>query len=174
MPVWQRAFGLLLAPSRGLLVYSPALLFAVPGVFLAWRAGSWARVLLASWVGAFFMTWTLFAHWPCWWAGWCYGPRFFTETMPLLCLLTAFGFALRTARWQRHATSALIALSILIHGLGAFGHSGYTPWHLRRHQTDEQTGPAMFDLRDSQIEAHARAVLQKLSGPFVPRKTTSR
>jgi hypothetical protein len=94
--------------------------------------------------------------------------------MPLLCLLAGFGFAPVAAGWRRHAASGLIALSILIHGLGAFGHSGYTAWHQRRHQTFEQTGPAMFDLRDSQIEAHARAVLHKLTGPWAPRKTTSR
>jgi hypothetical protein len=171
MPIWQRAIGLLLAPSRGLLVYSPALLFAVPGAFLAWRADSWARVLLASWVGAFAMTWALFARWPQWWAGWCYGPRFFTETMPLLCLLAAFGFALGK-RWQRHAASGLIASSVLIHGLGVFGHSEFIAWHVRRMENLEKAGPAMFDPRDSQIEAHARSVIQQISQPFVARKAT--
>lgn len=174
MPLWQRAIGLLLAPSRGLLVYSPALILAVPGMFLAWRIGSWARVLLVFWVGAFLMTWSLYTRWPCWWGGWCYGPRFFAETMPLLCLLAAFGLALRTAKWQRRATCGLISLSILIHSLGVFGHSAYAPWHLRRCESIEQTGRAMFDLNDSQIKAHAREVILKLSSPFVSRKTTSR
>jgi hypothetical protein len=164
-PLWLSAAGLLVAPSRGLFVYSPALLLALPGLMLSWRREDLPKPLLGCWCGAFAATLLCYARWPCWWAGWSYGPRFFCETMPLLCLLAAFTLAAWRHGASRRLAAGLIGASILVHARGVFGHSAHGPWH-QRHD-GQMYGRGMFTLSDSQIEAHGRAIACKIARPFL-------
>ena len=83
------AAGLLVSPSRGLLVFTPLCLFS----FVAMWRGSW-RVPLAAWLGAgtgiYFALMILFlgpASYPGnWWGGASYGPRLLTDLSPILAL----------------------------------------------------------------------------------------
>ncbi|MBL8173015.1 MAG: hypothetical protein JNK48_00010 [Bryobacterales bacterium] len=85
----EALLGTLCSPARGVLVYMPFLLL-VP---LSWRTAgeSWRR--LAPWIAA-----AVAAHWLLvslhsdWWGGHSFGPRYFTEVVPLLLylLLPAF------------------------------------------------------------------------------------
>jgi hypothetical protein len=157
--------GLLAAPSKGLLVYSPAMLL-VPAGAAALRRGRWAgaRAVLWAWLAAAAATVVFCARWYDPAGGWCYGPRLLCETAPGLCLLFAAGYnALRRA-WARRLAWALVGLSVAVHFLGVFGHSGYADWHERHAGADLYR--AMFHLRDTQIEAHARAFLRKAARPF--------
>jgi len=78
------AAGQLFSPSRGLLVYSPFVVFAVWGAWRAWRDGSYAvlRPLTAGVV----LTMLVSFAWFDWWGGWSYGPRLLVDTMPMLAL----------------------------------------------------------------------------------------
>jgi hypothetical protein len=73
--------GNLVSPSRGLLVFSPVLLFSAVGVALKVSRRSLGRLDWALLV-------ILGAHWiavsafPKWWGGWSYGPRFFSDVLP--------------------------------------------------------------------------------------------
>jgi hypothetical protein len=166
-PLWLGIGGLLLAPSRGALVYSPALLLVVPGVVRLLRRDEAPRGLLQGWLVAVAATVLFYARWHDWRGGWCYGPRFLCETMPALCLLFAFGYSSLAAGWQRGAAQGLIALSVAVHFLGLFGHQAFVDWHWRHERPDQ--GRCLFELRDTQIEAHARAVARKLTGAARPR-----
>jgi hypothetical protein len=66
----------LLAPSGGLFVFSPFLLFALPGVVHAWLRGP----ALLRWlsVGAVLLT-VLYSKYIFWDGGWSYGPRFLLD-----------------------------------------------------------------------------------------------
>lgn len=83
----QGALGLMLSPSRGLLVFSPFVIFAFWGaarvlresVWQAWRPLVWA--VLAVWC-------VEFNHFD-WWGGWSYGYRHIVDSLPLVCLLLA-------------------------------------------------------------------------------------
>jgi hypothetical protein len=75
--------GNLISPSRGLLVYTPVFLFSIWSMV----RGLW-RTPLRGWLGAL-----PFAHWivvssyiASWWAGMCYGPRFFSDMTPVFVL----------------------------------------------------------------------------------------
>lgn len=165
-PLWVGLGGLLIAPSRGLLVYSPALLLAPLGVRVLLtsrddRLNS-MRVLLLAWLLASAATVLFYARWHDWRGGWTYGPRFLTETMPVLCLLFGLGYASLRAAWPRRIALGLISLSVAIHFVGVFGYSGYGAWQ-RRHELPDQ-GRNLFSLEDTQIEAHTRALLSKLAG----------
>lgn len=79
--------GLLLSPGRGLLVYTPLVLFSLLGACLDLRrrrasAVHWLAIGIPCQV-------VLFALWAIWWGGWCFGPRFLTDALPLLILLLA-------------------------------------------------------------------------------------
>jgi hypothetical protein len=163
-PLWLGVSGLLVAPSRGLLVYSPALLLALPGVIVLFRSDSdipaAPRGMIAAWVLAAVVTVGFYGRWCDWKGGWCYGPRFLCELLPLFCLLFALGFARLRYVWQQRAALGLLALSIAVHFVGVVGHKAHADWY-NRHGADDQ-GRCLFALRDTQIEAHARAVLQSV------------
>ena len=150
--------GLVLAPSRGLLVYSPALILAPLGLRAARFAGK--RALLLAWFAAGIATILLYAKWRVWWGGWCFGPRFLCETMPIFCLMFALAYdRLRTGICRR-AAWALVSLSMAIHFLGVFGH--HVGWN-RRHE-GSLDGRGLFSLSDTQIEAHAIYFMERVAG----------
>ncbi|MGH0036039.1 MAG: hypothetical protein ACQGVK_13510 [Myxococcota bacterium] len=169
-PVWTGVAGLLVAPSRGLLVYSPALVLAPLGWWVARRwpracpAQARARALLLGWWGAALATCLLYAKWHAWAGGWCFGPRFLTETLPAWCLFFALAVDGR-ARWstgRRRALAGLVALAVLVHALGVFGHGN--DWNQRGSDPGRY-----FSWSDTQIEAHAREVARRLGAVLRPR-----
>jgi hypothetical protein len=157
-PVWLSLGGLLIAPSRGLFVYSPALLLAPLGL-VALRHDGGRRPLLGAWAGAAVLTVLFYARWNEWRGGWCFGPRFLCETLPVLCLLFARGYETLSAAWWRRAAMLLVALSVAVHLVGVFGYRGYIEWQQRHELAD--VGRSLFALRDTQIEAHARSVIDQ-------------
>lgn len=119
----------LVSPARGLFVYAPVVLLAgAAGMVGArrWTAVQWAAACAAlSW-------WPLVSAFHQWWAGHAYGPRFLTDTLPLLLYLAlpAFGRAFRdTVSWRRNALAGALALTV---GWGLFvnarGATSWAPW----------------------------------------------
>jgi hypothetical protein len=155
---------LLAAPSRGVLVYSPALLLVPLGAVVLWRRppehGRLRRDLVLAWLATAAGTIVYYARWHAWAGGWCYGPRFLCEMMPALCLAFALAYSHFQARWQQSAAQALVALSVAVHVVGLFGYPGYPAW-CERHTLPDQ-GRCLFELHDTQIEAHTRSCIQKL------------
>jgi hypothetical protein len=82
--------------------------------------------------------------------------------MPILCLLVAITLDQWQAVWLRWIARALVALSIYIHFLGIYGYGGYAAWQ-ERHQIADG-GRSLFELNDTQIEAHHRSLWSKLLG----------
>lgn len=166
-PWWLGLGGLLVAPSRGVLVYSPALVLVPLGLRHLARRGDqpWSapRAVLVCWSLAAALTVLFYARWHDWRGGWCYGPRFLCETMPILCLLFAIAYSKLRESWPRRLAVGLVGLSVAVHLMGIFGYGGYEPWQ-RRHDLPDQ-GKCLFSLDDTQIEAHTRAFLQKWTGP---------
>lgn len=157
-PLWLGAAGLLVAPSRGLLVYSPALVLAPVGLVavVRGRAAAGDRALWIGWALAAVATWLVYAKWHAWYGGWCFGPRFLIETLPILGWL--FAVACRDIdRWsalRRFGAYGLIAVSVGVHLLGVLGHGN--DWNERH-----ALGDGMFSLHDTQIEAHARELADR-------------
>ena len=166
-PFWVGFFGLLIAPSRGVLVYSPALLLLPLGIWRLVRppdvenCNPW-RGLLAAWLLAAVVTLLFYARWWDWSGDWCYGPRFLCETMPALCLVFALGYEKLRSRWSRGAAWGLIALSLVVHVAGVFGSKGDEAWHWR-HMRDDQ-GRCLFELHDTQIGQHISSMVGAWTG----------
>lgn len=117
-PLGEGLAGLLVSPGRGLFVFSPVLVLVIPGMVLAWRRGPSLLRYLTVAAGLFTLLYAKFAYW---WAGWVYGPRYFADVSPILCLLLCpVVWAFGSRRAFRAAFAVLSALSIGIHALGAF------------------------------------------------------
>ncbi len=115
--------GLLVSPTRGLLVFSPFFLFLV----LAWRhlPGSRAERGLTLAITAGVVVQILGYARTDWRAGISWGPRFLTDLVPLLVwMLVPVVVALRSR--ARAAFVAAVVVAIAIEGIGAFTYTGVT------------------------------------------------
>jgi hypothetical protein len=141
-PLWLGAAGLLVSPSRGLLVYSPFLAAAFGGAVLAWNDPRYRPLRFvtlavpALWIPAFL--------WFDWWGGWAYGYRPIVDSVPLLAVLClpALGWILERPVWRAVFVVSL-AWSGFVQGLGAFA---YSPWGWNLRAIDATGSPANVDL----------------------------
>ncbi|HTO77391.1 MAG TPA: hypothetical protein VMQ61_15060 [Thermoanaerobaculia bacterium] len=136
--------GLLLSPARGLFVFSPFLIFAIPAGVAAWRrSGSlFERCLTVAAV----LTLAAFSRWRIWWGGHSFGYRILIEIVPLLMLLIA-GFWPEIARRRSAAAlfAVLAAASIFVQFLGAgFYPSGFN-------DDIDREPERLWQVRDSEI-----------------------
>jgi len=86
---WLRLYGLLLSPSRGLLVFSPVFLIPVYLVIRYWKVLP-ERCLAVLALAAIGMHFLVLSSYSCWWAG-AYGPRLMLEVVPWFVLLAILG-----------------------------------------------------------------------------------
>ena len=117
-PFWPGLAGLTVSPSHGLFLYSPVLLFALAGAFL-WRRH---RSLVFPIAVLFSLAHLLvYAKWPAWWGGDCYGPRLLADILPVLVLLIVPALSwVDRHRPLKAAFSASVVLSVAVQLIGAF------------------------------------------------------
>lgn len=148
--------GLLVSPSRGLLIFGPLFLFAIPALFRTPGPPPGRPVLF--WASLFVPALLLVTGlWPVWWGGHAFGYRLLTELVPILLLLIAASWRERIGpfAWRRRLFVALAVLSAGIHALGAFapGDFDYLP-------DDIDRNPArLWDVRDSALPRAVRRLL---------------
>jgi hypothetical protein len=128
-PLSVGAAGLLVSPSRGLLVYSPFFAAAFAGAIIAWKEQKYAELRFltvavpALWLPAFL--------WFDWWGGWTYGYRPIVDSAPLLAVLcvAALDRIFAQPAWK-FAFVAATAWSI---GVQVLGVMAYRPsdWNAR-------------------------------------------
>jgi hypothetical protein len=122
LAVWEGAAGLLLSPSRGLLVYSPFLIFALLGMVRTFREPTWRA--LRPLVVATLVLWLVAFAWFDWWGGWSFGYRPIVDTAPLLVLfLVPVLPAILSAPSRRIAFALTVAWAVGVQALGAFAYN---------------------------------------------------
>lgn len=143
---WPGLAGLLLSPSRGLLVFSPIVL-----VVLAARAAPRDRSILRWSAGAAAAQFLLYASYSVWWGGHTYGPRYLLDLLPALLPAAAIGTArLATARLPARMLAALaLAWSIATGATGAFCYP-HDQWNTDPVSVD-RAHERLWEVRDSQI-----------------------
>ena len=151
--------GLLISPSRGLLVFCPVFLFSAIGVYLWFRTGEKLHVpiylICLVVVVAHFLT---LARYRLWWGGFSYGPRLITDVIPCLVILMVPAMRLvEASRPWKFAFGAALAFSIFVQAIGAFcypnGHWDSLP------RSVDQYEERLWDWRDNQIVRSASAGL---------------
>lgn len=175
------SLGLLLSPSNGVLVFSPVLIFAIPGacrLFRAWRQRQDRDEALMLWLGA--IAFILYLHF-CFFRIWLggndsFGPRFLTDTLPISCFLIAYFLAdlvpklyrgWKGARFVFLVFLVTLMVSTLVQTVGAFTQ---TAWGASPFPATEKNG-RLWDLQDSKIERHIRNLLAKFSNPIRDQET---
>lgn len=125
VPNFAALVGLLVSPNRGLLVFTPVALLALPGlVRWHWHRSRWIHYLAVG-VGAYVV---MYASFRGWWGGHTYGPRFLVDVLPALALC-----AVPTVeRLGRHAAgrAAMIVLAVASVAVQAVGaHTDWDDWN---------------------------------------------
>ncbi|HET7698652.1 MAG TPA: hypothetical protein VFK57_23250 [Vicinamibacterales bacterium] len=141
------AVGLLVSPSRGLLVFSPIVL-----IVLGARPRDPAeRTVLRVTIAAAAVQLIVYASFSVWWGGHTYGPRYILDGLPLLIPAAALGVARIGRAPHLVAAGAVAALlwSIATGATGAFcyPHDG---WNTDPASVDH-FHERLWDVRDSQI-----------------------
>jgi hypothetical protein len=118
-PSLEAFLGLLLSPSRGLLVYSPFLIFACVGLSLSFSHGR--DHLLRYTSIASILTIILYSSWSQWHGAFSYSYRFLVDLLPALCLCLATTWNWIVAQsWRKSLFAASAALSIFLQIIGSF------------------------------------------------------
>jgi drug/metabolite transporter superfamily protein YnfA len=121
-PIQTGLYGLLASPSRGLLVYTPYLIFAFLALLRAWRwpgevAGR-LRGLSLAWIAAL----VLYGTYSEWWGGRVFGSRFLDDFAPVLFAAMAWGTSVGMlgSRLARVVFTLLAAWSFVLFQAAAF------------------------------------------------------
>ncbi len=160
--VWLEGLaGILVSPSRGLLVFAPIAGLAFLSIGRAWRAGPLARYGVVVPTLLFIAGWAQYAVW---WGGHSYGPRYAADIAVPLALIVAAGWdAPRRAAGRASRILVVVALvwSIGVQAVGAFCYPA-GEWNGRPVDVD-RAHARLWDWRDSQIVRTARAGLYQLA-----------
>ncbi len=138
-PLFVGLAGTLFSPNRGLFVFSPWTMVAA--AFAPWAVARTLRGTLAAWLIATSLCHALLvSKFTIWWAGHSFGPRFWTEVIPLLAI--AFGSALVWSKAHFRpiyfASLALVAVAIAVQGVGAWAYP--SSWDSHPSNIDKDTG----------------------------------
>jgi hypothetical protein len=119
--VWlQGIAGMLVSPGRGLFLYAPLLLLALPGAVAFIRRHRAEGLLAAGLILAHLL---LYGKWFMWHGGYAWGPRFLVAVLPFFALFLAPAVEwARASRGWRLAFGGLALLSGLVQVLGLSVH----------------------------------------------------
>ena len=173
-PLFLGLAGLLFAPSRGLLIYTPAVLMVPFGIGRLFEGesllGPQRRIVLGTWLAAAFVTIAVYSKRTTWWGGWSYGPRYLCEIIPILAIFFALASLELHERYGRKGSGlawVLVVVSIAVQFAGVFGHD--SAWMARN-----SDAASTFPLRDNQIISNAKTIGAKkplallLPGAVIP------
>lgn len=129
---FQGVIGLLMSPGRGLLVYMPVVMFALAAFT---RAAAGARQKHAPLFGACvafaILHFLVVSRVNLWWGGYCWGPRYLTEIIPVFFILMALGSGALDRPWMKRSLAAVALYGLFIQVLGVYfypnGHWDNTP-----------------------------------------------
>ena len=118
-PRLKALLGLLISPSRGMLSYSPILLFACAGMGAVMRPPRDSVMVTIS--VATVLTLIFYSSWIWWFGASSYGYRFLVDLLPGLCLFLGIGWSWVAAqRWRIGLFLVTAVFSVFIQVIGAF------------------------------------------------------
>ncbi len=145
----EGALGTLVSPSRGLFIYTPWVALALAATPLV--ASRIARHQLIAWLLlALIPYFLLLSKYAVWWGGHCFGPRYWTDVIPLFAILLAFclDWAIDRSRILSILFGITIALGIGVQLIGAY--CSPSSWNLEPVDVDVRH-ERLWDSRDSEL-----------------------
>jgi hypothetical protein len=159
---WDALSGVLISPSRGLLVFVPTVLACFYLVF-KYRNFLPHRPLIVLAMAVIILHTILISSFRQWWGGYSYGPRLFIDVLPWFFLLGILAMKARsdaigsrsvvTTPWMRRVESSAIFLllfaTLFIHGTGAWSMDAWR-WNGRPTDIDKDPG-RLWDWKNPQF-----------------------
>ncbi|MGV0027879.1 hypothetical protein [Phormidesmis priestleyi] len=170
--------GLLVSPARGLMIYSPILLYAVPGALRVWRwrSGKDEKLLLSMTIACLVMFFN-YCFYLVWAGGTSYGPRFLSDALPIECYLIGYAIAAQVQSLENQTQKiwnfrALGFLAVLIFStftqlVGAFGEGSWDMIPIATTGYDTRFGGRYWDVSDNPIARHTKSLVFKILPPPV-------
>lgn len=122
-------YGLLISPSRGVLIYEPWAVAALIAFALAWARTGHVPLRIRGLSVAWLVLLYTYARYPEWWGGRVFGPRFLDDLAPAVIAALAWGISqgLLARTWARIAFAIAAAWSLLLFNAAAlvFDPSGW-------------------------------------------------
>jgi hypothetical protein len=145
---WEGFAGLLVSPSRGILVFSPVVAVAAVGAAIA--VGEGWRSPLRWCVLAIGVQYVVYASFSIWWGGHTYGPRYLLDVLPIGVPLAALAMSrIRPGRVGRLAAIAALLWSVVVAGTGAFCYL-HDEWNTNPVDVDRNHA-RLWSITDNQI-----------------------
>jgi hypothetical protein len=121
-PIGVGLYGLLLSPSRGLLVYTPYVIFAFVALLRAWRWPGEVAVRLRGLSLVWLAALVLYASYAEWWGGRVFGSRFLDDLAPVLFAALAWGIGVGLLRTgvERVVFALMAVWSLVLFNAAAF------------------------------------------------------
>lgn len=147
--VLEGALGTLVSPSHGLFVYTPWIALALPCLpAVASKYRDWPLLMWLMWAILPY----LFVHskYSVWWGGHCFGPRYWTDIMPLFAVLLGFSleWSVTRSRLILLALCTVVVLSLGVQLIGAFCYP--SSWETSPVNVDLQHD-RLWDWRDTEL-----------------------
>ncbi|MEQ9483184.1 hypothetical protein [Coleofasciculus sp. F4-SAH-05] len=170
----ESSLGTLISPSRGVLLFSPILIYSFIGAYNLFKHRFRKdEQLILCMTTAVILLFFNYCFYLVWWAGHSYGPRFMTDIMPVACYVINYSLIDVTQKpviYKKKIFSSFVFLSLLMFSLftqivGAFGHKGFD-WNGYPLNIDTYRF-RLWQLKDNQIERHAKALFHRLFAPPV-------
>ncbi len=118
---WTGLYGLLLSPSRGILVYEPWIVAGLAGFALAWARTGLVALRLRGLGIAWALLLLVYSQYEEWWGGRVFGPRFLDDLAPAIVVAIAWAISqgLLASAWARVLFWAAAAWSLLFFNVAA-------------------------------------------------------
>jgi hypothetical protein len=167
-----RLAGLLASPSRGILIYTPIVILALAGLFyVKGLKEPKLRHVLYLFALAAVGTIVTYSTFPVWWGGGCYGPRFFTDIIPVIVLFVVL-FINEVMGWpdgdKKKAMLAVIVIlavwSIAVQAVGAYLYPvyGFQWGHGQTITVENQS--KLWDWSDTQLGESLNGIFNRSAG----------
>lgn len=113
---WLSVVANLFSPSRGLFIYAPILGFVLYLTARHWSTIPYRKLATLS-LAVIFLHLIAVAGYPCWWGGYCYGPRLMMDVLPWFALLAILVCAEGSVRRQWRSNPLELAVAIVLLGM---------------------------------------------------------
>jgi hypothetical protein len=151
---WHRLYGVLLSPSRGLIVFSPIALVPIYLTIRYWKVLPERHLAIVASV-IVGMHLVMLSSWFMWWGGGSYGPRMLLETMPWFALLAILGIRAfledNILSVRRHLVMGSIAAIVLTVSIAMNAPGALAANSISWRYLDHQHLGALWDWHDPQF-----------------------
>lgn len=153
--------GVWLSPSKGILIYSPVLIFSLIGFVLALRDKNKkiTNVYIISGLVVFIHT-LVISFWKHWYGGWSFGYRMSSDVIPFMVLMIVPFLQSSWYMKYRKLFMSLLIISIIIQVLAFIFYDGI--WHAAYDRGFHDTS-WLWSIKDSEFVFNIRRILVKLN-----------